>query len=466
MKHKYKFYTGLFLLMLIAFFLVWVKGAIGHGKVEEISAFDIFNKGHYWPLLFGIIAPLAGIFFSFRKNTQLLLISTIACIFTVVNFYFLLIPYGDRIGLSSDEFRKILQNNLAIGFYLFAITSTVAVILSGIEYGFLILNAKKLTTDNINSKDAEQLEDNFETQISETNSSSPFKTKRSKSKILIAIILITLIAGGCFYWFMYKSNKIESHVKEVLKKYTYLDNSEVSFFEGSNGKILEFDDNVAKFIVRRVISLGNENGIDVKTKDDVENMSYKIRIEDNKKIYIDLISENGRKLIYQFIQTDLGETYLNGDFTFWAYDKNGEMKNAVANLDDLIYKKSELKPEANATIVKDTAAIAPKALDTVSPIIVAKDTIALAPVAADTNQIDNSSNQTTLIFEPFSGKINVGKSFFYDSPNIQTIRKGYLVENQAVDIKKEYSDFYYGLYTNPKGVITEGWLLKVTISKN
>ena len=52
----------------------------------------------------------------------------------------------------------------------------------------------------------------------------------------------------------------------------------------------------------------------------------------------------------------------------------------------------------------------------------------------------------------------ISKAFFYSSPDENTRRSTYLVEDDVVDIEEEENGFGYVEYTNEKGQVTKGWL--------
>jgi len=57
------------------------------------------------------------------------------------------------------------------------------------------------------------------------------------------------------------------------------------------------------------------------------------------------------------------------------------------------------------------------------------------------------------------------KSYFYDSPDLQTRRKGYLVSSNIITVKKTAGDFAYTVFTGPSGNQSAGWVLLADLQK-
>lgn len=55
--------------------------------------------------------------------------------------------------------------------------------------------------------------------------------------------------------------------------------------------------------------------------------------------------------------------------------------------------------------------------------------------------------------------VNQNKSHFFNSPNLTTIRKGYVVKGDIVEIQKIEGDFGYCNFMAPSGQQVSGWLL-------
>lgn len=79
------------------------------------------------------------------------------------------------------------------------------------------------------------------------------------------------------------------------------------------------------------------------------------------------------------------------------------------------------------------------------------------PEQQKNNDPQNENNLKT------SGLVSVDKTYFYDRPDLNTRRKGYLVKGQNVTITSEVDGFYYCIYTNEKDVSTSGWILKTDV---
>jgi hypothetical protein len=149
------------------------------------------------------------------------------------------------------------------------------------------------------------------------------------NKIQKTIGLVVFLTLASSYFLMScKSEKseIESQVKNLLKKYRYIDAKELSFYEGSNIKIATFDDNYATFTYRELTSISSSS-------DDTEMVPYKILIDDSSKIHLELTSDQGEKSYFKFIQNKHGQTHLVGKLDLWANDDEGDI---ISNLDDII----------------------------------------------------------------------------------------------------------------------------------
>lgn len=279
---------------------------------------------------------------------------------------------------------------------------------------------------------------------------------KSKKLLIIGLFVLVSVCGGGYYYYsnIYKpshtKNQVISKVQSILKKYVFEDWSEVSFFEGSNLKTLTFDGNIVTSNKRTMTSISN-------TQDDIDKHPYEIRIEDGNKIYIDIIVNKDNKLIFEFKQTDLGETYLDGKFQLWGMDEQGK---TVKNIGDLIYKKSSTEiPSKNSSTVVQVLDTSQSNTNTNTQLIPTTDT-----TLKDETPLVKIVEDSNITFKPFVGKIISEKSFFYDNPNPTTIRKGYLVKNQQVEIQKEEDNYYFGVFTNTNGKTSSGWLLKSDIT--
>lgn len=62
--------------------------------------------------------------------------------------------------------------------------------------------------------------------------------------------------------------------------------------------------------------------------------------------------------------------------------------------------------------------------------------------------------------------VAVDKSYFFNSADVQTKRKGYLLKNEIVEIQKTSGDFVYAVYTSSAGSQTTGWMLLSELQKN
>ena len=54
----------------------------------------------------------------------------------------------------------------------------------------------------------------------------------------------------------------------------------------------------------------------------------------------------------------------------------------------------------------------------------------------------------------------VNRAYFYDTPNLDTKRKQFIIKNQSMTFTNSENGFIYGSYNNQKNQITtEGWML-------
>jgi hypothetical protein len=88
---------------------------------------------------------------------------------------------------------------------------------------------------------------------------------------------------------------------------------------------------------------------------------------------------------------------------------------------------------------------------------VTKATPAITDTAVQV-QNDNDPLETDNVYT-----IKSEKAYFYNEPNADTKRKGYLISGQEVISKRDEGGFLYVNYTNEKGVTTTGWILKVDV---
>ena len=77
-----------------------------------------------------------------------------------------------------------------------------------------------------------------------------------------------------------------------------------------------------------------------------------------------------------------------------------------------------------------------------------------------TNKV-SSNNITSGIYT-----VKSDKSFFYNSADPSTIRKGYMVKGDIINIQKGDGDFAYGIYTGGSGSQITGWVLSVDLEKS
>lgn len=147
-----------------------------------------------------------------------------------------------------------------------------------------------------------------------------------KSRFYLIVLIAASTLFGCK---SNEKNKVIEKVPTILKKYTFVDMSELSFNEGSNSKLATFDGKTCTFIKRTMTSISSFS-------DNKELLEYTVRVEDNNKIYIDFI-ENGSKVIYEFDQNANGESYIDGKYTLFAH--NQETNEVAKNINDLIFTK-------------------------------------------------------------------------------------------------------------------------------
>ncbi len=89
-------------------------------------------------------------------------------------------------------------------------------------------------------------------------------------------------------------------------------------------------------------------------------------------------------------------------------------------------------------------------------------------VKTDTNSViaqpSNKANSNTITSGIYTVKPD--KSFFYNSADRSTIRKGYMVKGDIVNIQKVDGDFAYGIYTGSSGSQSTGWVLSADLEKS
>lgn len=285
-----------------------------------------------------------------------------------------------------------------------------------------------------------------------------------KLLLIAGIILFTSI--GVSSCFTSNQDQTESKVQQLLKKYKFQD---LTARGGTVYVMVLFEDNLAKFTLKR---FNNPNYDITDTDIKTENWTYKIRIGDNKQIFVDIISNTGEKQVYEFLQEENGRTHLNGNFDLYAYsdktkDEFSIEDSPVQNADDIIDPNIKEKAKHNLTPVKVDTSRSTVEIGTVRKEVVYDTAVKTVDSMTEkrVDEVRTNTKPTTDNFEPFLGKVIVSKSFFHDLPDPLTIRKGYLVENQEMKIEKENGNFYFGIYSNPNGKTTQGWVLKTTIQK-
>jgi hypothetical protein len=81
----------------------------------------------------------------------------------------------------------------------------------------------------------------------------------------------------------------------------------------------------------------------------------------------------------------------------------------------------------------------------------------------ETPQIQSDVSNSTVKYKNGTNCYYITKSlkaYFFNSPDYNTKRKGYLYQGDKIYITSSQGDFLYGSFTNPKGVTSSGWLLK------
>ena len=76
----------------------------------------------------------------------------------------------------------------------------------------------------------------------------------------------------------------------------------------------------------------------------------------------------------------------------------------------------------------------------------------------------NKENSNTISSGTYSVKSD--KSYFYNSADPNTIRKGYMVKGDIIDIQKIDGDYAYGIYTSTSGSQITGWVLSTGLEKS
>ena len=78
----------------------------------------------------------------------------------------------------------------------------------------------------------------------------------------------------------------------------------------------------------------------------------------------------------------------------------------------------------------------------------------------------DSSIKSSEVEDLGSFTVKVDKSYFFNSPDTKTIRKGYTVKGDIVEVQKSQDNFSYVVYTTASGNKITGWLLRSDLEKN
>lgn len=384
-------------------FLEW-EHTILFGVEERVSAIKLLNLANYWPFYFGIIAPLAGIYFTIKLNQQFVFFSSLIILIVSIIFYFQIVTITELSFSSSNEFKKLIQDNLSVGFYLFTIPGLIISVITVKESHLINYNfnsvPKNIKTESVSNK-IENYEDNTEKNNIETTTKT---IKISKTSLIIIAILIFLLGSFLYYFKIYKPNKekeeIVFKVKSLLKKYKYIDYNGWTAGSVGNVKVLTFDENYGHLINRSVIPDGYYSAT---TSDQTELHKYSVLVLDSNNIVIKFISNNNSEETYQFKQNTLGQTFLVGQFNFYAYNQsNNEIVNNPAdNIFANGFPKSDV---ANNNSVGNSASVM---VDSAAKVIV--DTAAIAIVDSSSKEstlLDSEKNDSSLLKNKESGSID------------------------------------------------------------
>lgn len=111
-----------------------------------------------------------------------------------------------------------------------------------------------------------------------------------------------------------KEDKVITETQSILTKYDFSvdDNSYHRYF-------LTFDGKVVTYIKLQ---------LDLRGSYELERQKFEYTVskEENGKTYVDVITPNREKIIYEFVVVKLGEYYLNGNMSYKGYIKEEEQK--------------------------------------------------------------------------------------------------------------------------------------------
>ncbi|WP_199119915.1 hypothetical protein [Pedobacter sp. ASV28] len=85
-------------------------------------------------------------------------------------------------------------------------------------------------------------------------------------------------------------------------------------------------------------------------------------------------------------------------------------------------------------------------------------------LAIDNGTSNSKKNTSTKSANTYIVKVE--KSYFFNSPDLKTIRKGYVVNGEEIKVNKVEGDFGYTIYISPSGKEISGWLLLNDLQKN
>ncbi|MEO7309348.1 MAG: hypothetical protein ABIX01_03045 [Chitinophagaceae bacterium] len=93
-----------------------------------------------------------------------------------------------------------------------------------------------------------------------------------------------------------------------------------------------------------------------------------------------------------------------------------------------------------------------------------KNTIIPASEIANFN-FDNFNINTLSGPGAVTAKVTAVKCFFYNAPNTATKRKAYVMKGDTINIVREYLTYYDTYFTNAKGQVSTGYVLKKDVEK-
>ncbi|MBK7886945.1 MAG: hypothetical protein IPJ86_06445 [Bacteroidetes bacterium] len=85
------------------------------------------------------------------------------------------------------------------------------------------------------------------------------------------------------------------------------------------------------------------------------------------------------------------------------------------------------------------------------------------------NAVSNYDSTLQLSMEsvvyPHKATVKVAKTYFYDEPEVNSLRHSYIIIGQEIQVLDSEGDFVYVSFDNNR-IITKGWLLRADLEDN